>query len=222
VVILGGTGKALAKAFNQVCHEQGFPTVILGSSMKNQRVENELHIQCDLTNPMSIDAAAERLELLAPEISGFIWVAGQMLKGSFAELSILDILDAVDINFRGGLPIAQVAWRKLLARKEESFFNSIASTSALRPRDNEQVYCASKSALAHFTRCLMLEEPPEGFLEVMPPIILGGLQSEGTKRLQPQIYKSALDPLKVARHIFALKDSGNYGTDDILIERGSL
>ena len=117
-------------------------------------------IACDVTEPDSLSAAAQRVvaELGPPD--GLINGAGGNRDEattspdlSFFDLSPDVVRSVLDLNLLGTILSAQVFGRQMAARKHGTILN-ISSMSALRPLTNIPAYSAAKAAVSSFTQWL--------------------------------------------------------------------
>lgn len=109
------------------------------------------------------DKAAEELEerrLAGEVLESFVWSAGYIWRGDFAEQT--EIRSMAEVNFAGALPLVQWAWQRMLSQEVTGKLVVISSTSGVKPRPDEAVYAATKHAQVGFARCLGMEAEEGG------------------------------------------------------------
>ena len=213
-IILGGT-HGLGLEITNYLQSEGKLTFVIGRTYDEAR--HGMGMQADVSSRDDIKRIQDSIE--SHDIDGFFWVAGYGYVGDFSEQE--DSLKMSEVNFSNIIPIAQVAWRKLLKR-DNSKFVVISSTTGSKARSNEAVYAATKHAQVGFARSLGLESE-----RLMSPIkvslfLPGGMQTPFWDGSRPDVFDSFLDPVKVASEV--ITDINNQTTPyyERTIDRGSL
>jgi NAD(P)-dependent dehydrogenase (short-subunit alcohol dehydrogenase family) len=220
VLILGGT-KGLGEQISTLHQALRHHVYVVGSSADPDK-SNEFvtEMKCDLTDESRMMDFIDQVARL-PLINYFYWVAGWLLKGDLHKQTTLQILKAVDINFRNSVPIAAAAWGHM--RKDPTrtcYFCVVSSSSGTTPRADEAIYAAAKHAQVGFTRSLGLENlTPQIRVSLVMP---GGMKTGLWDRNPNDDFDSFMDPSKVAEKIvdFVLAQQVPY--DELKIPRGSL
>ncbi len=99
------------------------------------------------------------LESLATEIGSIdvlINNAGVWIEGVVTSHEVAEIEQALDINLKGVI-FASKAFLPFLQKETESHLINVVSTSGLRGRNGQAVYCASKFGVTGFTESLKLD-----------------------------------------------------------------
>lgn len=99
------------------------------------------------------------LENLATEIGSIdvlINNAGVWIEGVVTSHEVAEIEQALDINLKGVI-FTSKAFLPLLQKETESHLINVVSTSGLKGRNGQAVYCASKFGVTGFTESLKLD-----------------------------------------------------------------
>jgi 2,3-dihydro-2,3-dihydroxybenzoate dehydrogenase len=88
-------------------------------------------------------------------------VAGVLRVGPVLELTDRQWDETFDVNVKGVFLCSQEAGRVMAGQGAGAIVN-IASNAAVVPRIDQAIYCASKAAVAHLTRCFGLELAAHG------------------------------------------------------------
>lgn len=217
-IVLGGTSGLGEKLADQLrgSSQEAF---VVGSS--HDEFYHGKGMAVDLRDLGDVEKLTRHINGMGEKaLNGFYWVAGYGYTGDFADQE--DALEMGLVNYAHVIPIAQVAWKKMLSQEVGGNFVVVSSTTGERVRNNEAVYGGSKFAQVGFAKDLGAEaERLESNVRVslfMP----GGMRTPFWDSNPPENYDHFLDPEKVARAI--LKDvsaeQGNYY--ERTIERGSL
>jgi NAD(P)-dependent dehydrogenase (short-subunit alcohol dehydrogenase family) len=116
-----------------------------------------LPLQMDVTRPAEIEAAVSAtvdelgsLDLLVNNAGG-----GAGLK-PVEEVSAADLEHTIDVNLKGTFYACQAVYPPMRARGFGRIVN-LSSQAALVALPGEAVYCMTKAAVSHLTRCLAVE-----------------------------------------------------------------
>lgn len=157
VVITGGSdglGFSLAKAFlakgalvNLIARDENkldLAVKELGSNAKG--------FVADVSNWQEIEQVAQKIESIDILINN----AGVWIEGSLLDNEIAKIDQAIDINLKGVI-YATKAFLPKLKKETEGHILNVVSTSGLKGRDGQSVYCASKFGVSGFTEALKVD-----------------------------------------------------------------
>jgi len=199
-LILGAT-KGLGREITELCRLRGDQTIEVGSSLYDHLEGDIIFRHCDLSDIQSVKKLLRVIEDL-PTLSNFYWVAGTLLKGELAKQTQDEILSTIDINFRNSVLVANAAWKRMrltLTGEGLRKFVVVASSSGIKPRNDEAIYVATKHAQVGFTRSLGLENrnPNVKITLVLP----GGMRTRLWDKNPNPDYMDFLDPQKVAELI---------------------
>lgn len=103
----------------------------------------------DVSNWQEIERVAQKIESIDILINN----AGVWIEGSLLDCEIAKIDQAIDINLKGVIYTTKAFLPKLKKETEAHVLN-VVSTSGLKGRDGQSVYCASKFGVSGFTEAL--------------------------------------------------------------------
>jgi NAD(P)-dependent dehydrogenase (short-subunit alcohol dehydrogenase family) len=118
-----------------------------------------LRLQMDVSKLEQIEPAFAAAEAAFGRIDVLVNNAGIYPRVPFLEMRESDWDDVLDVNLKGTFFCAQAAGRRMIPRKSGRIINmsSQAGSVALK---GEAIYCMSKAAIDHLTRCLAYEWAP--------------------------------------------------------------
>lgn len=156
IVITGGSdglGLALTKA---LLEKQAQVHVIARDQVKlNSLLELSGQIkahQADVSDYISIEAVAQKIGPIDILINN----AGVWIEGDLMQNQVEQIEQAIDINLKGVI-FTSKAFLPFLNHDEEAHLLNIVSTSGLKGRNGQSVYCASKFGVSGFTESLKID-----------------------------------------------------------------
>ncbi len=220
--ILGGTsglGLELAResSKNSIC------PIISGrsASPSNQDMYPPMSLTCkiDLTTygvDMEQQKDFERIVFLKTP-SYFFWNSGILLRQPLLLTQPEELEEMTKVHFTGPLQVLQDFH---LHSYRPYHLITIASTSSWRMRKNESIYCALKSAKAHFTRNFageMFRDDPPGHKVTL--VELGGTKTGLFKGTNTDI-SNFMDASEVAKIIWNQVKSQEKAFVEMQIERG--
>jgi short-subunit dehydrogenase len=216
-----GATSGLGQQISRLCLEDEYHVVEVGSSIRKLETTAQItEIPCDLKNIESVQKLLNTLESKKIFIDRFFWVAGQLIKGEFANQGDEEILNTIDVNFRNSVLIAHYVWKQMQVAQTKCDFVVIASSSGIKPRSDEAIYVATKHAQVGFTQSLGLENKnPNVKVSLFLP---GGMQTPFWDKNPTPHYNTFLDPKKVAEKIISSITLQEDSFQQIEIPRGSL
>jgi NAD(P)-dependent dehydrogenase (short-subunit alcohol dehydrogenase family) len=113
-------------------------------------------IACDITAPDDVEEMAISANNALGQLDILVNNAGVAADCPFLELTPQDIRQTLDVNVFGMLLVSQAIGRRMVERKKGKIIN-IGSVDAVVGVPNLVHYCASKGAVAQFTRALAAE-----------------------------------------------------------------
>lgn len=116
-------------------------------------------VAMDLRSVASIDAAFDRVEREFAPVSVLVNNAGGSVPAPALETTPAEFDAMFELNVRGAFFASQRAARTMLAAGRGAIVN-IASQAGLVALPGEPVYCMTKAAMIHMTRCLAAEWAP--------------------------------------------------------------
>lgn len=127
-------------------------------------------------------------------------------------------MDIFGVNLKGNIYIAHEVYTRMLQQKSGHIIN-VSSTSGLRAREMEVLYCASKWGLRGFTESLRLEARKHGIS--VTGVYPGGMSSENFWQILPgKDISEYMKPVDVAKQIMHVvnQDSG-VAVAELVVER---
>jgi len=215
-VVLGGTS-GLGAEIAGALRANGKETFVIGRSYDEQT--HGAGMKIDLAQKADIKQLCEHLQSLGEDLN-FYWVSGYGYQGDFAAQPSPETMAAV--NFSNVLPVAQIAWRMMLAAEKTTHLVVISSTSGYKARKDEAVYAATKHAQTGFARSLGLEAERLHANCKVALFMPGGMQTPFWDNNRPVQYTEFLDPKKVATRVIDRVESQSEPFYEEIIERGSL
>jgi NAD(P)-dependent dehydrogenase (short-subunit alcohol dehydrogenase family) len=136
-------------------------------------------VEMDLTAFASIPAGVETVERELGPLSILVNNGGASRPAPALEVSATDFDAMVDLNLKAAFFACQAAARKMAPRKRGAIVN-IASQAGLIALDTESIYCMTKAAMIHMTRCLAAEWGPHQIrVNAVAPTFI---RTDGTRR----------------------------------------
>lgn len=217
-IILGGTS-GLGQEITNRLRKDGEEAWVLGSSYDSEKHGDGLKI--DLADEGDVDSAVKQLQVKLGDnaLKSFWWVSGYGYNGNFAEQD--NPRQMATVNFAGALPVAQLAWQKMLAQDEASHFNIVSSTTGQKPRTDEAVYAGSKFALVGLGRSLGLESKRLNSLIKVALLMPGGMRTPFWDGAEPDALSTFNDPKKVADVMVSETNNQQDEYMELTIERGT-
>jgi NAD(P)-dependent dehydrogenase (short-subunit alcohol dehydrogenase family) len=155
VVITGGTsgiGAEIVKLYKDMGHIVcALSKDVLDDIPKNNAVK---YFTCDVTNEIQVKNCIELIGAKYKKIDVVINCAGYGLAGALELTPTLDAKKQFDTNFFGGYLINKYAIKFM---PKNSTIVHIASACALFALPFRGMYCASKSAIDMYSKCLSME-----------------------------------------------------------------
>jgi NAD(P)-dependent dehydrogenase (short-subunit alcohol dehydrogenase family) len=149
------SGANVALGLRQV--EAGKPLVAEIEAMGRR----SLAVQMDVRKLDEIASATKKVHAHFGRIDVLVNNAGLGPENRVEDVNEADYDLTFDVNVKGTFFTSQAVGRLMLAQKSGRIVN-ISSQAGSNPLMGESVYCASKAAIDHFTRCMAREWAPFG------------------------------------------------------------
>ena len=120
-----------------------------------------LAVQMDVRSLDQIASATKKVHSHFGRIDVLVNNAGLGPENRVEDVNEADFDLTFDVNVKGTFFTSQAVGRLMLAQKSGRIVN-ISSQAGSNPLIGEAVYCASKAAIDHFTRCMAREWAPFG------------------------------------------------------------
>ena len=175
-------------------------------------------VGCNIRALDSIDTAFAQIDGETKEIDFLVNCAGRGLVKSFADTSREEIMDVLGINLKGNIYIAQEVYKRMIPKKS-GFIINVGSTSSVKAREMEVMYCASKWGMRGFTESLRMEAKTHGIR--VAGVYPGGMMSDNFWSIVPDKDISGyMDPKLIAEQIVGfLKTDKSINPCELVIER---
>jgi NADP-dependent 3-hydroxy acid dehydrogenase YdfG len=209
----------LGKAVTELLAQAGWKVFALARFKNDAEFpKNVMKLQCNIRDLKEIDAAFAQIDRETDHIDLLINCAGRALVKTFEDTTREEIMDIFGVNLKGNIYIAHEVYTRMLPKKAGHIIN-VSSTSGLRAREMEVLYCASKWGLRGFTESLRLEARKHGIS--VTGVYPGGMSSENFWQVLPDKDISVyMKPVDVAKQIMNVVNQGSGVTiAELVVER---
>ncbi len=217
--IVVGASHGLGKAVVELLVKERANVFALARTIEDTDFPSSVHkVSVDVLNWKSIDSAFAAIDKEVAEIDILVNCAGRGLQKEFESTSREEIADILRINLEGNIYTAQEAYKRMLPKNSGHIIN-VSSTSGIKPRDMETIYCASKWGLRGFTESLRLAANPHKIR--VTGVYPGGMHSENFWKIASgKDGNGYMDPTLIAEQIVnLLKTSPSISPSELIIER---
>lgn len=216
-ILIFGASSGLGNALATSLATEGSKLHLVSRSIHQQHLNFPAHTySCDITNPSDISETFTAVYNKTPIVDYVINCVGRCLVKKLKETTTSEILELIQTNLIGAMLISKEAYQHMLEVHAGQII-TVLSTSALKPRAEETIYCASKWGLRGFTQSLALEAKNSGIKVI--DVYTGGMNTafwEGSNTDS----STFMDPKLVAQQIIALmKQPEDIWAREIVIER---
>ena len=115
-----------------------------------------LPVQMDISQMQEIDEAVKRGITHFQQIDILVNNAGLGTPNRAENVSEKDFDETIRVNLKGTFFTAQAVGKEMIKRKYGRIVN-ISSQAGFVALETESIYCMTKAAIAHLTKCLVLE-----------------------------------------------------------------
>lgn len=219
IAIITGASSGLGKAITQLLSENNWQVFALARNIEKQQFNaNVIKISCNIRDLDAIDEAFSQIDDQASKIDLLVNCAGRSLVKTFQDTTREEIMDIFGVNLKGNIYIAHETYKRMLGQKAGHIIN-VSSTSGLKARDMEVLYCASKWGLRGFTESLRLEARQHGIK--VTGVYPGGMSSENFwKDVDGKDISAYMNPSSVAEQILkVINQPADVALAEVVIER---
>ena len=218
VAVVTGASSGLGKAVAESLSNLGVKVLALSRNISNQAFDkNVIKIPLNIRDLDSIDQAFKSIDEETKKIDFLINCAGRELTKSLEDTDRQDIMDVFGVNLKGNIYVAQEVYRRMIPKKSGHIIN-VSSTSGIKGRAMESIYCASKWGLRGFTESLRLEAK-EHKIKVTS-FSPGGMNSNFWGNHPGKDLSSYMNPALVAEEIIKILDTdSSISASEVVIER---
>lgn len=219
VAVITGASSGLGKALAEQLHKEGVKVFALARSIQDTGLPAAIiKVPLNIRDLKSIDTAFASLDNQTKNIDILVNCAGRGLVKELEDTSREEIMDVLGINLKGNIYIAQEVYKRMLPNKSGHIINVI-STSGIKARIDEPIYCASKWGLRGFTESLRLAAAQHKIR--VTGVYPGGMQTnfwDSEEARDTSTYMKAEDVAAEILHL--LKTPTGIVPAEYIIERG--
>jgi NAD(P)-dependent dehydrogenase (short-subunit alcohol dehydrogenase family) len=159
-----GLGRAIALAFAHAGADValGLRDVSTGSDLAREieaQGRKALRLQMDVTDLAQISRAIQDTASHFGKLDVLVNNAGGGISGLALDVSEQDFDETLVVNLKGTFFASQAA-AKIMMRQKSGRVINMSSQAGFAALPTESVYCASKAAVSHLTKCLAVEWGP--------------------------------------------------------------
>ncbi len=223
VVWITGAGRGIGRAIALMFASQGASTALSARTESElaetlAQVEEQggkaISVPCDVAQPEQVQQAADLIVGVLGPVDILVNNAGYARFKPFAQLSLQEWQETLDVNLNGPFLCIQAVLPKMMERRAGRIIN-ISSVSGLKPIEAQSAYCASKHGLNGLTKTLALELREYNI--AVHAICPGGVDTRLSQEAMPHRDKSDwMQPDDVAHTALFLATMGTRATTDII------
>jgi NADP-dependent 3-hydroxy acid dehydrogenase YdfG len=219
VIVVTGASSGLGKAVVELLAREGATVFALARSIEQTTLPESVgKIPLNIRDLQSIDDAFAALDKQTEKIDVLVNCAGRGLVKNVEDTSRDEIMDVLGINLAGNVYVAQEVYKRMLPEKSGHIVN-VVSTSGIKARADEAIYCASKWGLRGFTESLRLAAVPHKIR--VTGIYPGGMQTNFWSGSEPRNLDVFMKPEDIAEQIVnVIKSPASISPAEVVIERG--
>ncbi len=218
IAIVTGASSGLGKAVVELLAEQKVKVFALARTIQEVKLpDSVIKILLNIRDLNSIDAAFSAIDKQTDHIDFLINCAGRGLMKKLEDTTREEIMDVFGVNLKGNIYITQEVYKRMIPQKAGHIIN-VSSTSGIKARPDESIYCASKWGLRGFTESLRLAAA-EHHIRVTG-VYPGGMQTNFWKNnpTDTSKYMQANDVAQEIIHLLTTPSS--IAPSEYVIERG--
>lgn len=214
-IVITGASSGLGKALAESLSTEGAHLFLLSRSIESVDISfPATKINCDFKDSTSIISAFQQIG----DIDALINCVGIGLVKNLEDTTEQEIQDLITTNLTGTIMASQQAYKEMIPKKSGHIIN-VGSTSSVKTRPYETIYCASKWGLRGFTESLRMAAVDRKIR--VTGIYPGGMKTDFWKIKPDQVTDGYMDPKDIAEQIVhILKSPISVAPSEYLIERG--
>lgn len=219
VAVVTGASSGLGKEVTELLGKEGVKVFALARTIENVDFPSSvIKIPLNIRDLDNIGSVFTQIDKLTGKIDILVNCAGRALVKPLEEISREEIMDVLGINLKGNIYIAQEVYKRMLPQKSGHIIN-VSSTSGVKARAEETIYCASKWGLRGFTESLRLEAA--GHTIRVTGVYPGGMQTNFWNNGEARDTSKFMNPKDIAEQIITiLKSPISISPSEYVIERG--
>jgi uncharacterized protein len=219
IAIVTGASTGLGEAVVNLLTKSNIKVFALGRNIEKTKFDDKVtKVICNIRDLKSIDDAFSKIDKETENIDFLINCAGRGLVKTFEETTREEIMDVFGVNLKGNIYIAHEVYKRMIPKNSGHIVN-VGSTSSIRAREMEVLYCASKWGIRGFTESLRLEA--KKYSIKVTGVYPGGMKSDNFWKVAPERdIHEYMDPKDIAEQIVnIITNSSNISTSELIIER---
>lgn len=218
-VVITGASSGLGRALAELLSSRGAKLFLFSRTIETIHLTfDAVKINCDVTDPESITEAFRKVSAKTDKIDVLINCAGVGLVKPLEESTDEEIEKVIATNLTGNILASREGYQRMLARGSGHIIN-VASTSGIKARPYEAIYCASKWGLRGFTESLRLAAVKHKIR--VTGVYPGGMRTNFWSGNEPTDIETFMDPKDIAVQIVHLIESPTaVAPSELVIERG--
>lgn len=219
VAVVTGASSGLGKALVEQLTKEGVKVFAFARSIeKTPLPDSVVKIPLNIRDLKNINDAFISLDSQTDKIDILVNCAGRGLVKNLENTTQDEIMDVLGINLKGNIYIAQEVYKRMLQNNSGHIINVI-STSGIKARPDEPIYCASKWGLRGFTESLRLAAVPHKIR--VTGVLPGGMQTNFWNDGESRDLSQFMKPEDIAAEIVhILKTPSSIAPSEYIIERG--
>jgi len=218
IAIVTGASSGLGKAVTELLAAEGVKVLALARTVNETDLpESVIKIPMNIRDLNSIDTAFAAIDEQTDHIDFLVNCAGRALSKKLEDTTRDEIMDVFGVNLKGNIYIAQEVYKRMLPRQSGHIIN-VSSTSGVKARENETIYCASKWGLRGFTESLRMEAAAHHIR--VSGVYPGGMQTNFWKGSSNDISKFMHCEDVAVEIVHLLKTPSLMAPSELVIERG--
>lgn len=205
VAVVTGASSGLGKVVCDLLAEKGAKVFALSRTVEEKEFHpNVIKLPLNIRDLDNIDQVFEQIDTQVDNIDFLVNCAGRELTSNLEDTKREDIMDVFGVNLKGNIYISQEVYKRMIPNRSGHIIN-VSSTSGLKGRAMESIYCASKWGLRGFTESLRLEAKNYGIR--VCSFNPGGMNTDFWKLNPAKDTSSYMNPNIVGNEIIKIIDS---------------
>lgn len=150
--LITGCNRGLGAGIRDVLLKEGYDVIGLNRTLSNEKIENYIEIECDISRPENIQSIKEKIK---DEIDVLVVNAGIRRFEKIENMQIKDWQDSVNTNLNGAFYVLNVFIENV--KKAKGDIVIIGSHSEKYTFEEGGAYCSTKIALRGLAECIREE-----------------------------------------------------------------
>lgn len=219
IAVVTGASSGLGKAVAEQLSNEGVIVFALARSIKDVMLpKSVIKVPLNIREIKNIDEAFFTIDKQTDKLDILVNCAGRALTKTLEDTTREEIMDVFGINLKGNIYIAQEVYKRMLPHQSGHIIN-VLSTSGIKARPDETIYCASKWGMHGFTESLRLAAYKHKIR--VTSVLPGGMQTNFWSNDDQKDISAYMKAETVAAEIVhILKTPQSIIPSELVIERG--